>query len=381
MPRFSYDSYQVHRAALARGLTVLALPRQVLLAGPGAAVPAAVSFTHGVPEASTVSAVTHAQDRRLRRALLERNGLPVPKGATFTYGSVDSAIRWAAALGWPVVAKDAMGENPATMIAGISTGEALREAFRTLRIRRPEDRAPGRNPELAGYAATRLGFDIDEDGNQVAPPRTRFLVEKQLTGEYLRVFTCGDAAPISITLVRSTATGVDDVTGSIDPSLRRLAVRAVRCIPGLAAGTVDLIVDDHRKPADEQSAHIVEVAERPRADSFATVSPAHGDRIGDYLLEYQAACANVTLADPNESISATFRIEGLQNPEASAHGYRAVAHAYGVDGDAAVVNRLEGILDGECSGTPAAIAALHEAMMSGAASDDRASCIECRVGA
>ncbi|WP_129665200.1 hypothetical protein [Phytoactinopolyspora endophytica] len=379
VPTFAYDSYQVHRAALARGLTVLALPRQVLLAGVKTAVPAAVSFTHGVPQASTMSAVTHAQDRRLRRALMERDGLPVPKGATFTYRSAESASRWAEEIGWPVVAKEAMGENPATMVAKIESADALHAAFRTLRVRTPEDRAPGRNPRIAGYAATRLGFDIDDQGNQVAPPRTRFLVEKQLRGEYVRIFTCGDDALIAITLDRAADTGADDVTGSIDPSLLRLAVQAVRCIPGLAAGTVDLVVDDHRQPLDRQSVHIVELAERPRAEAFATVSPVLGDRIGDYLIEFQASVAGLSLDDMKDTISVSVRIEGLRRAETAMDELLAVTREFGVDSTFTVADNVEGILTGHCSGHPAAIAALNEGLISGTAIGDRPSCIESRA--
>jgi hypothetical protein len=377
-----FDGYQVHRSALAYGLTVLALPRQVLLAGRHSAVPAAVSFTHGVPEASTMSAVTYAQDRRLRRALLERAGVPVPKGATFTWRSVRRAARWAAKEpGFPVVVKEVVGENPARMISGVGSAEELVSAFHALRLRKPEDRSPGKNPAIAGYAATRLGFQLDEDGNEVATPRTRFLVEKQLQGRYVRIFTCGDDAPAAVLLDRSTGIAEQDLTGGIHPTFEAMAVRAVQSVPGLASGTVDVVVEDPQKPADGQDAHVVEVSERPRAATYALPETDLGDRIGDALLEFQASRARLELAGKRNDITVDVRVEGLFNATAVAAGFPAEASRYGVEATVAVADDLEGIVTGTCRGTPSAVAALSESLMAGELLEDRASCIESRVRA
>lgn len=155
LPSRLLDGYQVHRAALTRGLHVLALPRQVLLAGQEASVPAQVSFTHGVPESSVLSAVTFAQDQRLRRALLERARVPVPQGATFSWRSIGNAKRWAETHGYPVVVKEGVGENPPRAIRDLRTSTELQKAFNELRRRDIADRTPGSNPLIAGYATTR----------------------------------------------------------------------------------------------------------------------------------------------------------------------------------------------------------------------------------
>ncbi|NDL57419.1 hypothetical protein [Phytoactinopolyspora mesophila] len=377
-----YDGYQVHRAALAYGLTVLALPRQVLLAGRKSAVPAAISFTHGVPEASTMSAVTYAQDRRLRRALLERVGLPVPRGATFTWRSIDRAAQWVAREpGYPVVVKETVGENPAKTILDVSSDDELMAAFQVLRRRRPEDRSPGRNRDLAGYAANRLGFQIDDDGNEVAPPRTRFLIERQLRGVYVRIFACGDETPVSVVMDPRTGEPVRDVSAQLDASFSTVALRAVRGVPGLAAATVDIILEDPTSPADTQEHHIVELAERPRAASYATADESLGDRIGDTLVRFQAGQANLVLPPQRKAITTDIRVEGLRDAAAVAAGFTTAASGYDVDGAVAVTDDLEGIVAGTCHGTPAAIAALNESLMNGDLLGDRSSCIESRVEA
>src|SRR5690606_24508975 len=80
-----HDGYEIHRAALCRGLDVMLYPRQVLTTRAPAGG-AELSFAHGVPGTSTQSGVTFAQDRQMRREMQAAAGLPVPPGATFAVG-------------------------------------------------------------------------------------------------------------------------------------------------------------------------------------------------------------------------------------------------------------------------------------------------------
>lgn len=378
VPPHLYDGYQVHRAALAHGLNVLALPRQVLLVGVDEVVPAALSFTHGVPEASTVAAVTFAQDRRLRRALTERAGLPVPRGATFSFRAAEKAGVWAEQLGFPVVVKETVGENPAKSVSGVASRSDLEQAFTTLRRRDPVDRSPGSNPMIAGYAATRLGFEIDDEGNQVAPARTRFLVEKQPEGTQLRLLVCGGDAPIAVVVDTASGLGIRDVSGEVHTTVLEIAARAVASVPGLAAGSVDVVLDDHRVAADEQAYCVVEISERIRAESYVGAAIHLGDRIGDALLTFQAMRAGVALGEAQSSVDVTLRVEGVGQATAIADGFADAAAAYGVQASATVVDELEGVIDGEGRASPGAVAAFTEALMGGLLLGDRASCVETR---
>src|SRR5699024_6140981 len=104
------DGVLLLRAALRYGLDVSLYPRQILLAS-AAGLPE-LSFVHGLPGTSGLGPVTYAQDKRMRRALMERSGIPVPRGATFTMGrGVNGAKKFASELGFPVVIKPAIGDN------------------------------------------------------------------------------------------------------------------------------------------------------------------------------------------------------------------------------------------------------------------------------
>ncbi|QSB04812.1 hypothetical protein [Natronoglycomyces albus] len=377
MPDYLHDGYQVHRAALAHGLNILALPRQVLLTGETTVVPSSMSFTHGVPEASTVSAVTFAHDRRLRRALLSRAGIPVPTGQTFSYRRLDRAIEWASGeLGFPVVLKEMQGENPAEAVAGIASVEQFHAAVNTLRRRDATDRSPGSNPRVSGYATTRFGFELDDEGNQIAPAKSRILVEKHLEGEHVRVFACPGSDPIAVLLDPETGLGSADISESIDPSLHKAALQAVDSIPGLAVGSVDIVITDHRKPVDNQAWAVVDVSERIRSETYDEAAAGLGDRIGDALVAFQAGKARLTLAPAADAVEVRMRIEGLREPGKIAEQFATVASQFDVTGSAEVADDLEGLIDATAQGTPAGVARLTESLMAGLLLEDRAYCVE-----
>lgn len=375
MPVHLFDGYQVHRAALAHGLHVLALPRQVLLAGRERTVPSDISFAHGVPEASTVAAVTFAQDRRLRRAMVERAGVTVPKGATFSWRTVRSASTFAEEMGYPVVVKEVQGENPARAVRGVRSSDEVASAFHELRQRRPEDRSPGSNPFIAGYAATRLGFDLDDDGNEVAPLRTRFLVEKQVQGQVVRTLVCGDEAVVSVLMDESTGRGVLDVTAECDPRIREIAVAATGATPGLALGTVDIVSDDYR--SDGGDALVVDVSERPRLETYVTAGEHLGERASDAIVRFQARAAGIDLSTtPRTTVSGRALIEGLRNAEATSQELPDRAAELGMSLEVIDVDDVLGSLRVAVSGTPSTVAAYVELLLSGHLTTDRASSVE-----
>ena len=368
-----YDGYQVHRAVLSRGLQTLALPRQVLLAGRSTTVPSEISFTHGVPEASTVSGVTYAQDRRLRRALLERARVPVPKGATFTWRNLENATRWAENIGYPVVVKEMVGENPSRSIPNVRSADQVEDAFRQLRLRQPEDRSPGSNPLIAGYATTRLGYVLDDDGTEVAPLRTRFLIEKQVEGQVVRAMVTGSRVVAAV--LRDPA-APRDILEQLHPGFTELLVRTSQAVPGLAMTTIDLVVDDFRRDPASQSCVVVELSERPRAETFLAAGEQLGDRIGDALVELQAEQAGLPLRPLRQNVTASLVIEGLRDAASVAVQIPAKAEEYGVELAVVGSDEIDGELQASASGEPQSLSMLVELLMAGYLLEDRAAAVE-----
>jgi hypothetical protein len=363
------DGYEVHKAALARGYRLLSLPRQVLLVGREATVPASFSFAHGVPQSSTVAAVTYAQDRRLRRAVMQRDRVRVPSGATFSYRSIDRADEYCRGIRYPIVLKEAVGENPARCIRGIRNRDQLVDAFEQLRKREEDVGAPGRSRRVAGYAQTRLRFEMDEEGDPVFPRQTRFLVEKEMHGRYVRIFSSEDDIRIAVELDHSNGTA-RDVRQTLHESFYTTADAARRSVAGLAVASVDIVTPDPERPVDGQRHHVVELAERVRIDSYALADPALADDLATALLSSEAG-QDVWSTEPHDDVRVGFRIEGLR---ASCDGLASFASEHRVR----LTNLSEtgGVVAGQADGTPSDVALLHERVMAGALGDVRPRCID-----
>lgn len=258
------DGYEVQKAALARGLNVRLLPRQVMEVSIPGDPASTVGFTHGVPQATTLAGATYAQDLRMRRAMLLKAGFRVPRGATFSVGRSQKLGRdYAERIGFPVVLKPAVGDNTIEVKAGLKNRHQLKNAIEYLYT--PSSKRKGFT--RAAYALTELREPGNINGKVVAPPGYRFLVEKHVSGQYLR-FLVIDGEVKSVVYCpkgpwKTRGSGMQDVFESTNQSLKDIAVSASRVVPGLAVVALDMVVPDHETETAVGGAQIVELSERP----------------------------------------------------------------------------------------------------------------------
>ena len=366
-----HDGYEIHRAALCRGLNVVLYPRQVLTAhartGGGE-----LSFAHGIPGTSTQSGVTFAQDRQMRREVQASAGLPVPEGAAFAIGrEVVNAKRFAAHIGYPVVVKPRVGDNMVEVLPGLRNERELTAAIRYLRT------APLRRPHFtrASYAITLLNEPVEENGQTFVPAGYRFLVERHISGRYLR-FLVMDGRVLSVVHAPDGLRRSDrlhrDVTRQTHPSLVRLAVEAARAVPGLTVAAVDIVVADHREPAPEQSPVIVEFSERPWLEMQQRISRDLSHQIADTILAEYAAGTAVPLGPPRIGGTVAFRVQGATDAVGAATAIAAAADQWLLTVRISHVDRVEGALGGTLAGSLADAARVLELLVAGRLDGQRA---------
>jgi hypothetical protein len=365
LPSAMQDGYLVHLAVLARQLNALLLPRQVLLAGPPGERVGAVSFVHGVPQASTVAGITYAQDKRLRRTLLNMAGLPTPPGITFSSRGSKNLQQFVSRTGYPFVLKEAIGENPSFKIDNIVNEEQLMVAISRMRLRSEDQLSPARSLITSAYAEDKLNFEEDELGNRIAPPHARLLIEKRVSGRYLRCLVCGDRVLAAIEIDKTGPERCVEVLGRLHEDFRNVALRAASVVPGLSVASVDLVVEDLARAPDNQTYYIVELCERPRLDSYMEASSELGPDLANELVRYQAARASVQLEDPTDRIAVRVRAESLSEPNALLPLFRDTCNALRLSGSIELADPVEGIVEGHIQGAPSAAALVMEALMSG----------------
>lgn len=362
-----WDGYEVHRAALGRGLDVVQFPRQVMMAsqrdsGPGQEL----SFVHGVPRTSTLSAVTYAQDKRMRRALLTNAELPVPKGGSFSVGKgLEFAKRLIERIGYPVVVKPAIGDNTIEARTGLGNEQELIEAIdylRTPTLERP-------TYTRAAYALTLLAQPEELEGRVMMSSDYRFLLEKHVSGQYLRFLVIADEVHSVVHCPEGpwgqAGLQSSDVTMATHDSFRRMALAAVRAVPGLALAAVDLVTADHTRDASEQDPRIVEVSERPWLAVQAAVSSELSGQLAEVILCQHAVELSVTMAQQAAEVAVDVHMEGVAEAERAVAAFARTGGERGVRGHLTVTDPVEGVTDGVLQGSPRQLAWLAETLLDG----------------
>lgn len=305
------DGVEIHRAALAAGLCTRLYPRQVLEVY-SSDESLATAFTHGLPQASTLSGVTFTQDLRMGRGLLEKAGIRTPRGATFSVGySRKSALRYGEKHGYPVVVKPALGDSTIDVIRGIQNQDQLRGAIETL-LTPPEQRP---DSTQASYGITELRKAGMKKGKVTVPPGYRFYIQEEVDGDYVRLLVL-DGEIIDVLSCPGgpwarQATPLDEDQWPQDA--RALAAEVSRAIPGVAVLSVDVVVPAASSDATDAAPVVVEVSERPWLEVQHGVDPALAHRLAGQLLRFGLGTDELPEL-PAPSISPEARFFGVVDP-------------------------------------------------------------------
>ncbi|WP_129665206.1 hypothetical protein [Phytoactinopolyspora endophytica] len=373
------DGYEVHSAALRRGLDVVLYPRQVMMVVGGDGTPGdtELAFVHGIPRSSTLGSVTYAQDKRMRRAMLERAELPLPRGATFSVGrGIRDAKNFAERIGYPVVVKPAMGDNAIETFPDVQGEEQLDAAIDYLMTPPTERETFVR----AAYALTELREPGEEEGRIVVPPGYRFLIEEHVRGDYVR-FLVVDGLVRSVVhcpgppAVTAGEAG-RDILGEVHPTMQQLAIDAVQALPGLGVAAVDMVVTDYQRPAADQGVWIVELSERPGLAVQADLSEDLSQHLGDVILDHGAEVGGLPLNVAQDDVAVEFHAEAIPDLDGAVTALAETAREFGLTGHIGVTDRVEGVAEGFVQGSARHIARLSEMLLDGRLKEHRAMLVE-----
>ncbi|MGO2859774.1 MAG: hypothetical protein ACTIC1_01360 [Brevibacterium sp.] len=378
LPKGLRDGYEVHRAALERGLDVRLLPRQVMQVNtPGDAGPAE-GFTHGIPQQTSLAGATYAQDLRMRRAMLLKAGYSVPLGATFSVGrSRVLGRKFAERVGFPVVIKPAVGDNTIEVQTGITNKREFRQAVEYL-FTPPSER---REFTRSAYALTELREPGKINGKLVAPPGYRFLVEKHEHGDYLRFLVING----EVHNVLYCANGpwktrghmIEDITEVVHPSLSEIAVGATKVVPGLNVVALDMVVPDYEEFTESEDAKIVEFSERPWLSVQLKKSPELASRMADLILE--AALPQAAEFQPQEVVATEVLIGGAVDPITLLDVLAEQFEELEIEGQLHESDHTLGQIRGQVKGNPAKIAWVFERLLDKGIKKQRAMLVEQRT--
>lgn len=216
------------------------------------------------------------------RVVLERHGLPMARGATFAADGISDGLAYFHRLGRDAVIKPSGGRAGMGISTGISNEEEFRKAWtRAREATRRRDRIVVEE-QISGLdirafvvedqvvaAASRVPAYVIGDGVSSITQLLAIKAERRSLNDYhgrtpivadhlylRKMGISGDSVPAEGSVVLLNNVGnihqggeSVDVTSSMHPELKRIAVEAVRVVPGLTVAGVDLMVNGPQDPA------------------------------------------------------------------------------------------------------------------------------------
>ena len=357
----SLDGVLVLGDLLSRGLSVEVLPRQVLIARDDQEN--SFSFVHGLPGDSGLAPVTYAQDKRMRRAMMEREGICVPKGATFSVGRGRKlAKKFANRIGYPVTIKPAVGDNAIEANLDIMNDDEFDEALDKLMVP-PEDR-PGFT--RASYGLTELREPGVVDGIITVPPGYEFIVEKQPPGQYVRFFVLDGEMKNAVLCTGSPSdnslSSVEDITLLIGQALQRKVEDAGSLISGLRAITLDAMVTD--LGSEVADAEFVELSERPGFWVHREADEALARHLSHEMVSAYLGSTASPVRGPDQ-VSYDFDAHAVPDVELAHRMITEIAPDFNIAYVPASSDHVSGTLSGTLMGDPYQVADFVDALLDG----------------
>lgn len=354
------DGVAVHSAALAAGFSTRLLSRQVLQVYTPEGQTTA--FTHGIPQSTTLAAVTYSQDLRMRRGLLGHGGIPQPRGATFSIGrGTNAAQRYAREIGYPVVIKPALGDSTIDVKRGISNATELREAFDELLT--PLRDRPGHTE--AAYGITELRKPGWRKGQETVPPGYRLLLEKEIAGRYLRVLVINGEIASVVHCPDGpwgqNNTSLDDFS-EFEAPITEAVIAVTNELPGLRVLSIDLVVvADSPRNKEPDPVLVVEVSERPWLEVQHRISLDLSEKLAQQILALDLPVHR--FGAPKDHVETTVDFDGVIDPPTFADTVTTYAGSHGLAVDLEVTDRALGRVGGTLSGAPHQIAEIVEILL------------------
>lgn len=316
----SLRSSLVQRSAIAHGFRTTRYSTTTFTAGdPGDSSALLFGASARSPVSSHTAYVIADGHKGAAQALLERAGAPVPDGRIFGITDTAGALAYAHAVGYPLVVKPASGtggtgvtlniEDDAQFLAAFETirgypryadGDVLIQrhipgdiyrivvgdgrVLAAIRRRRPLVVGDGRRTIAELIIATNSPRRLNprlrnapitvEASTRFLDQHSRSLGDIPPSGEQVYLGTNADGAMWGDSF---------DVSDELHPTIATAMVDAIAAIPGLRFCGVDVLIEDHRQPLDDQQVGICELNSCPELTTPEFPVYGTGSRSADVL--------------------------------------------------------------------------------------------------
>jgi D-alanine-D-alanine ligase-like ATP-grasp enzyme/poly-gamma-glutamate capsule biosynthesis protein CapA/YwtB (metallophosphatase superfamily)/acylphosphatase len=392
LPKDGTKGHLLEREALRYGLNSVRFPNGTFLVSDDEGNQ--LNFKWGrSPIASGVS-LSICSYKEATRRLLTHIDAPVPKGRVFSAHQVEKALDYADRIGYPVVCKPVAGLRGIGVVTDIGSRDDLVSAlelyemsqlgnddfvieqhvtgsdYRIVVIGGEVVAAVVREPASVVGDGVHTIVDLVEYKNRIRALNPHLRSRRIQFSDAMRyqlaqaglTFASVPAAGQRVTLANSAnlSTGGDsfEVAHELHPSIKETAVRAVEAIPGLGFCGLDMLIDDHRKPIDEQSATVIELNAHAAIGSAQYPMWGTPTPVAKLFFEQCAKAYGIELAESQaDQLSVRIVVRGKVTGVSFRRWFRRRAERFGVSGQIENTGRKEvtALLDGSADAVSALV--------------------------
>lgn len=304
-----------------------------------------IGFRRAASTATSVVADEICADKSLTKSLLQTNNLPTAIGQRMPRAGINSSMNFIKRHGWPVVVKPLRGSGGRGVTANIDNEVDLRDAIPHADSPSGfliEKHVPGDDFRFLVVGDTVAGVWVRDAANVVGDGEAdldslidsknairaqnphlsvRPIPKSELVLSHLKrsgkdlSYVPAKGEKVYLRSAANLSSGGDNVelTDETHPSLKAIAVAACQALPGTELAGVDMLLSDHRAPADTQTVNICEINGRPgiSAHDYPMYGPPR--RAAKAYVERLAGLQRAELGDYRASGAYDFTVVGRFN--------------------------------------------------------------------
>lgn len=367
LPKDGTKGHLLEREALSFGLSSVRYPNGTFVVSDDAG--RQMNFKWGrSPIASGVS-LSICSYKEATRRLLTRVNVPVPYGRVFSVADIDKALDYADRIGYPVVCKPVAGLRGIGVVADIRNREDLVRALELYTHSELgsddfviEQHVPGEdyrivviNGEVVA-SVVREPASVTGDGIHTVADLVEYKNRARLKNPHLssRLILFSESMQYQLAQNGLTLGSVPEkgqqvmlansanlsqggdsfeVAHELHPTVKEVAVRAVEAVPGLGFCGLDMLIEDHKLPVDQQRATVIELNAHAAIGSAQYPMWGTPTPVARMFFEASAEAYGIELPrQPAETLSVDVEVRGRVGGITYQRWLRRRAEQLGVDG-------------------------------------------------
>lgn len=298
-------SWAIQSHLTARGISTLRLPRATVVGVRDGASISELVFNGSEAAGTTLAGESMAAHALTVDALLKRKNFPVPLGRDYTRTQIASAKKYASRIGYPVVVRPANSTRANSMRIVASSEEELVRGMTKVQTK------------TQGRVVLR----------ELKSPRSAW-VQKLPDGKVLRMLVVGHRVAGAVEI---SPDGIIQETVAVDtirPEFLRAATDALRAIPGLEHGEVELVTPTEAERFRHLDYFVMHIRSAPDFGVY-NLADASGLRVLAAYTDYYLRQSGISAAKPRSKRRLRISYAGIVDSGHFIHSLSSALAGYG----------------------------------------------------